>query len=230
MRRALVAAAVALLAGGAAGCGGGPQAPASPTWVDVQPIIRGQCTGCHGTTAGMSGGGFRFDFYDMAVCDNAARALPDGLPLAQAQATKIWNAITTTQDQPNVRPIMPPPPAPYLADWEWQTIKAWRDGGTPKGTPVDNHAPTIQLYGQLATADTGFDITAVVADADADPVVGMLSIGDLSLYMDRSGAFSAHVDTSSWAAGQVAISAELCDGWAATQVPQLGTITVHHGP
>src|SRR5262245_34066877 len=48
-----------------AGCADPPDVPAQPTWTEVAPILRGQCSSCHGSTADVSGAGYRFDFYDM---------------------------------------------------------------------------------------------------------------------------------------------------------------------
>jgi hypothetical protein len=129
---------------------------------------------------------------------------------------------------------MPPEPAPYLADWEWKTVRDWVDDQAPKGDmPPSNTPARIQLYGNLASADQSLDVTAVVDDPDGDPVVGVLTVGDAThedivLKMDRGGAFSAHVDTSGWPAGQRTIATVLCDGWSSVHY-LLGTLTISHG-
>lgn len=213
------------------GCGG-PDAPEHPTWVQVQPILRGECTSCHGASAATTGGGTRFDFFDMttALCEEAAQALAPNILLAQALATPIWTAITTTPDRPTTRPPMPPLPAPYLADWEWMTIRNWVNDGAPKGAmPPGNTPARIQLFGDLTTADQSLDITAVVDDPDGDPVVGVLTFGDVVLKMDRSGAFTGRLDTSLWPAGPVDIGTVLCDGWSSVHY-ELGTLQITHAP
>jgi hypothetical protein len=216
------------------GCSG-PEAPAHPTWVDVHPILAGQCTHCHGATATITGAGFRFDFYDMkeATCQEATAALGEDAPLGFARSADIWDAITS--DRPDQRPSMPPEPAPYLAKWEWQTIQRWLDDGAPRGdTPASNRAPHIQqLFGLTAVADEGMDLTIVVDDADADPVVGLLQVDDGKLHdgyrpFDYAGAFSTHIDTSTWPAGEHSVTAVLCDGWVAAAYP-LGSVTIDHG-
>lgn len=224
---ALLVAAAALL-----GCGP-PSVPAHPTWVDVRPILAGECTHCHGATARATGDGFRFDFYDMQpeTCAEATEVLGEGFPLGAARGDEIWNAITAPAERPNQRPAMPPAPAPYLASWEWQTIRRWLDDGAPKGdAPAGNHAPQISLGDLPETADAGFDLSLLVEDADSDPVVGRLTIGDRAngyRAFDHTGAFASHVDTSTWPAGAHPITTVLCDGW--TAVPYaLGAVTVAH--
>jgi len=65
--------------------------PGAPDWADVSPLLRGECTGCHGSTANDTGGGYRLDFYDMtpAVCGEAAQALGSATILAGGAAPLI---------------------------------------------------------------------------------------------------------------------------------------------
>ncbi len=219
-----------LLGFGALGCGG-PSVPVEPTWADVRPIVAGECAGCHGASATPHGGGYRFDFYDMTteVCGDAVAGIGADKPMAQAFAEQIWEDISTPADRPDARPKMPPPPAPYLADWEWQTVRAWLDGGAVRGeAPAGNRPPEIRLLGGT-TADRSFEVSVVVRDPDGDPVVGVLKLADAVLRMDSSGSFSTRLDTSAWLAGEVSASAVLCDGWSNLTVP-LGTITIIHAP
>jgi hypothetical protein len=232
--RSIVAAVVMFLAG--LGCGF-PEAPQHPTWADVQPILAGECSHCHGSTAdhpgdARTGGGFRLDFYDMRmdVCAGATHVLGEGKPLAFAYADEIWAAITAPADRPDERPRMPPPPAPTLADWQWQTIERWIADGAPKGDlPYPNLPARFRLYQDSGPADRTLDITAAIEDPDGDPVVGVLQLGDFTLKMDRGGAFSATLDTSSWPAGEHAVTAVLCDGWSAASYA-VGTLVVKHAP
>jgi hypothetical protein len=224
-------AAAALAAALFAGACDRPAAPAHPTWTDVQPILAGECNGCHGATADATGFGLRFDFFDMTAdtCGDAAQALGSDLPMAHSLATKIWNAISTTSDQPNARPLMPPQPAPSLSNWEWETIQHWTADGAPKGDlPPANRPPRFLFFRNDATPDQSLDITALVEDPDGDPVVGLVKLGQTTLKMDRSGSFSAHLDTSSWAPGQLAVTAVLCDGWSSVAY-SVATLTVQHG-
>lgn len=231
--RAIVGAVVLLLGG--LGCL--PQATEHPTWTDVRPILSGECVHCHGSTAdrlgdARTGGGFRLDFYDMKqdVCGEATRVLGVGKSLAYAYRDEIWEAITAPADNPGGRPRMPPPPASYLADWQWQTIQRWVADGAPKGElPHGNQPARFRLYHDSGPADRTLDITAVIEDPDGDPVVGVLQVGDVTLSMDRGGAFSATLDTSSWPAGERAVTAVLCDGWSNVSYA-VGTLVVRHAP
>ena len=89
-RRSPVAPSLLLLAFAALapfGCSA-PSAPAKPTWADVQPIVAGQCTHCHGATASTSGSGYRFDFFDMSpeICGEASQVLGANALLPKALA------------------------------------------------------------------------------------------------------------------------------------------------
>jgi hypothetical protein len=209
----------------AATCGS-DEAPESPTWAQVEPILRAECGHCHGASASVTGAGFRFDFYDMtsAICGDAAAVLAD-VGLAQALSDSIARAITSAD--PNVRPIMPPLPAPYLSEKEWLTILRWTASPMKGDKPENNHAPWISVAGTSATADDTLDVNVVVHDPEGDPVVGVVRVGGQVGRMDRSGAFSARYDTSSWPAGPTVLRAELCDGWSRVSADLL-TITIEH--
>jgi hypothetical protein len=226
--------AAAIVFTGALGCV--PESREHPTWVDVQPILAGECAGCHGSGADLTGsartgGGVRFDFYDMKpeVCgEQVAKAIGAGRPLALAHAGDIFTAVSAPEDRPDERPRMPPPPAPFLHDWEWGTIQTWVNDGAPKGAlPPGNRAPRFRLYHDSGPADAMLDVTAVIEDPDGDPVAGVLLFGDVPLPMNRAGAFSETLDTSSWASGDRPIKAVLCDGWANVMY-DVGTLTVQH--
>jgi hypothetical protein len=203
--------------------------------VDVQPILAGECSHCHGSTADLTGeartgGGYRLDFYDMnkGVCGPATTVLGEGRAMANAYADDIWTAITAPADRPNERPRMPPSPAPYLAAWEWQTIQRWVADGAPKGElPHGNQPARFRLYRDTGPADQMLDITTVIEDPDGDPIVGVLQFGAFALKMDRGGAFSARLDTSSWPVGEIMVTAVLCDGWSSVSYA-VGTLTVRH--
>jgi hypothetical protein len=214
----------ALLLGGAA-CDG-DDAPENPTWGDVEPILRAECGHCHGATAGTTGGGFRFDFYDLASgpCADAASVLAD-VGSARVQANTIAQAITSMDE--DVRPIMPPLPAPYLSEKEWLTILRWAANPIKGDKPPNNQAPWISIDGTSRNADETLDVNVVVHDPEGDPVVGLIKIGDQVGKMDRSGAFAGRYDTSSWPAGPAVMSAELCDGWSRVSV-DLVVITIEH--
>jgi hypothetical protein len=216
--------AAATLLGGAA-CGPSDP-PQDATWADVQPILRASCGDCHGSSAFQNGGGYRFDFYDMATdpCGAAATVLADA-SLARAQADRIARAITTTD--PDVRPAMPPLPAPYLSDDEWLTILRWTANPIKGDKPPRNRPPHITVDGTSTTVDETLELHVIVTDPESDPVVGVVSIGGVVAKLDHAGAFSARYDASAWPAGALPLRAVLCDGWSQVSVDLL-EITVRH--
>jgi hypothetical protein len=217
----------------ATGCEDAPRAAQKPTWADVEPILRGNCTSCHGATASVTGaaqGGmaYRLDFYDMtaSACGAAATVL-GGQPLAHSWAALIGSDVTSPGS--GWRPRMPPAPASSLPDWERDTLVRWAAEADPaKGEARrDNRRPDIQLVAATAVADKRLDFTAIISDADGEAVVGVIKVGDVSLPTDHAGAFSTGLDTSTWAAGVYPISAVLCDGWDDVTY-QLGNLQVAH--
>jgi len=222
------------------GCGA-PAVPAHPAWADVQPIIRGNCVGCHGWTASdrppnaagvhppNTGGGLRLDFYDVteAVCGDAALAWDPTVPLAGSGvvASQIADDLVV---KPGAQvPRMPPEPYPSLQDWELQTIERWTSNPV-KGLPsASNRPPTIATNRLPATVDRQLAFTAILDDPDGDSVIGVIEVPGFDLLMNRPGSFDVAFDTSSWPSGPVYPIAVLCDGWTSTTV-ELGPIIVQH--
>jgi hypothetical protein len=205
---------------------GPDETPESPTWAEVEPILRAECGHCHGATANVTGAGVRFDFYDMTSgpCGEAAAVLAD-VGLARVQADGIARAITSVDE--DVRPIMPPLPAPYLSEREWLTILRWTANPIRGDKPPNNHAPWISVEGTSRSADETLGVNVVVRDPEGDPVVGLVTVGQEVGKMDRSGAFSARYDTSSWPEGTAVLRAVLCDGWSRVSVDLLA-IAIEH--
>jgi len=210
-----------------AGCGEERQSPEEPTWRDVEPILRGQCSHCHGATASTTGAGFRFDFYEMTkeTCGEAASALGVDAPMARSLAPQIARAITS--DYPSVRPSMPPLPAEYLDEWEWQTILRWAASPTRGVRSAANTPPNIVVNVLSPRADKFMDVAVSLEDRDGDPVVGVLLIGDQQFRMDRGGSFNTRADTSAWEPGDRKVGVVLCDGLSSVSY-MLGTVNVTH--
>jgi hypothetical protein len=216
----------------ASGCAPSPEVPAHPTWVDVEPILRGQCTGCHGPTAAVTGSTtsavYRLDFYEVNadVCGPAAAAMTL-TNFAKAWAPLIKSDITVPPACTRAR--MPPAPALGLEDWETTTLLRWTDH-PDKGDPQRNDTlPDIHLSASSAIADKTLSFTAIIDDPDGDPAIGVLNIGNLVFKMDHPGAFSATIDTSSWPNGPQPISATVCDGWKYFTYTDLGNVQIKHG-
>jgi hypothetical protein len=211
------------------GCTSPPAEPESPAWADVAPIFRGECNGCHGWNAGQTGGGYRFDFFEVTpeVCGDAALALGTGAILAGSPTAppKIAADILT---QPGVMwPRMPPQPSPALPKWERDTIERWTE--QPVGPPpAGNRPPTIAISNFPATANTELAFTAVIADPDGDSVLGVVEVNGLAFLMNRPGSFNVSFGSSAWPVGPQDVKAVLCDGWVRpTEVP-LGKVQVKH--
>jgi hypothetical protein len=215
----------------AGACAPDPEVPQHPTWVDVEPILRGQCTHCHGPTAAVTGSTsstvYRLDFYDMSdvVCGAAAQALT--MPnLAKAWAPLIKSDVTVPPACTRAR--MPPAPALGLENWETLTLQRWADQ-PDKGAPHrDNTRPDIHLTAPSAIVDKTLSFNAVIDDPDGDPAIGVLNIGDLVFKMDHPGAFFANIDTSTWPNGTRPISATVCDGWQWFTYSNLGNVEIKH--
>jgi hypothetical protein len=203
------------------------EVPEHPTWADVEPLLRAQCSHCHGSTARTTGAGIRFDFFDTTSshCSEAETALA-GVGSARLQANLIATAITTTD--PVVRPSMPPIPAPYLSEREWLTILRWTANPVQGDTPAANRPPRIDVSGIATTAGDMLEVNVVIDDPDGEPVVGVLKVGEAVGVMDRAGSFSARFDTSKWPAGTVTVGAVLCDAWSQVSFPALRTVDVSH--
>ncbi|MBC8133441.1 MAG: hypothetical protein H7X95_10715 [Deltaproteobacteria bacterium] len=218
----VLAAGVALSA-----CAESREAPAEPTWREVEPILRGECSHCHGASAKTTGGGFRFDFYEMTkeTCGDAVEALGVDTPMAKALAPQLAKAITS--DYTSVRPSMPPLPAEYLEEWQWQTILRWADKPQRGVRGSDNTPPSILVNQLSAKADKFMDVAVSLEDRDGDPVIGVLTIGDQSFKMDRSGSFNTRADTSTWEPGDRKVGVVLCDGLSSVSY-MLGTVNVTH--
>jgi hypothetical protein len=211
-------------------CGDKPAVPEHPTWADVQPILTGECSPCHGSTASTTGSGYRLDFYDMTMesCGEAARALPAGI-LAGGAGPAIIMDVTPPAEGGYAR--MPPAPGPVLHDWERETLLRWARQPVKGPAPANNHAPTIQVSGLPKMVDTksssSLRFSALIADADNDAVVGLLKIAGAVFAMPSSGSFAVEIPAQGLPAGSQRLSAVLCDGWTSATV-DLGPIDVTH--
>lgn len=219
--------AVAILVGLA--CDSTPTEPEMPAWADVAPIFRGECNSCHGWTAGQTGSGYRFDFYDVtsAVCGDAALALGTGVVLAGSPAAAPQIETDVVARNGATWPRMPPQPSPALPDWERDTLERWAAQPFKGPTPPGNRPPVITLGGFPATAGAELTFTAVLDDPDGDSALGVIEVNGLAFLMNRPGSFDVSFATSTWPAGPQAVTAVLCDGWVSTEIT-LPTVQVKH--
>ena len=211
-------------------CASPPTAPERPTWADVEPIVRGECVSCHGasaaTTASVGARQYRLDFYDITpeTCGAAAAAVAP-MPFASGWSQEIADAITSVDS--NVRPRMPPAPALPLEEWEWQTILRWTGAHEKGPAPTGNRPPIVRMGDFVSSADKRLPISVTLSDPDGQAAVGVLTVGNFKLKMDRPGAFSGTIDTSTWDEHDFVIQATVCDGWDQASYT-LGTVTVLH--
>jgi hypothetical protein len=214
---------------GGAGCSSTPAEPQNPTWSDVAPILRGECDSCHGWTAPTTGGGFRFDFYDVTkdVCGDAALAMGQGAVLA-------GSALATTQIETDVLvqggaswPRMPPQPSPALPDWQRDTIERWAGQPVKGPPPPGNRPPTISVADFPAVAGNALAFTAIIDDPDGDSTIGVVEANGLAFLMNRPGSFAVRFDSSTWPAGSQPVEAVLCDGWTSVS-DELGSVQIRH--
>jgi len=210
-------------------CSGPPAIPTAPTWADVQPILRGQCDGCHGSTAKQTGSSYRLDFYETSpsVCGDASLAIDNSVLLAgfPSVAAQIRTDIEAHDGAP--RPRMPPAPAPALPDWQLQTIERWVTSPVKGPSPSGNRAPTIMTSGLPAAADGTLSFTATLADPDGDPVIGVIEVAGFAFLMNRPGSFAVSFDTHDWPAGSQRPTAVVCDGWTKATY-DLGPLLIQH--
>jgi hypothetical protein len=238
----------------AAGCTPQHEVPEHPTWADAAPILRGQCGSCHGYTAGArvcpgfgapdidpncrkwpggerpgTGGGLRFDFYDVTpdVCGDAALALDPTLTLP-------GSAVVAGQIAGDVVPVagaswarMPPQPSPALPDWQVETLARWAAAPTKGPAPEDNRPPTLAVSQFPARADRQLAFTAILDDPDGDSVLGVVEVGGLAFLMNRPGSFAVRLDATAWPAGTVHPVAVVCDGWTRATI-DLGPVEIQH--
>jgi hypothetical protein len=225
--RRLLPVALAVLSGLA--CESTPAEPLNPAWADVAPIFRGECNGCHGWTAGQTGGGYRLDFFDVteAVCGDAALALDGGVALAGSPLAGPHIVEDVIPWDGARWPRMPPQPSPALPDWERDAIERWAVGPVKGPPPSDNRPPTIAVTQYPATAGLQLAFTAVIDDPDGDSVLGVVEANGLAFRMNRPGSFAVSFDSSEWPAGPQEVTAVLCDGWTNIRIP-LGTVAVAH--
>jgi hypothetical protein len=209
------------------GCASPPAVPEHPTWADVQPILRADCTSCHGgsaeTTGSVNGVAYRLDFFDMTPesCGAAAAAVASSRFAAEA-ASQI--RFDLTSDNPAIRPRMPPEPAPWLEDWKWQTVLRWSRNPIKGTAPPGNRPPVLRVTAAGLSQRNRYGMSMVLDDPDGDAAVGLLTIGDdnagkVTFSMNRPGAFSVDFDISQWPLGLPPIQATVCDGWNWATLP-----------
>jgi hypothetical protein len=186
--------------------------PSDPTWVDdVEPIMRGNCFACHGSSS-RTLGRERFDVYSL---DAYATVGPfTGLTIAGATGfAKMLATIPylTTPDE-NIR--MPPPPMARLSERDVEVIQRWAAGDPPvRGVREKNHAPRASLLAPPTWENNQLSVSFVIRDADREQVLGKLFVGDNPpVDVLRSGSQTLLVNVDQETAA-MRIILRVCDGW-----------------
>jgi hypothetical protein len=188
-----------------------PTAPDKPTWDgDVQPILRGSCSHCHGELAPKVAPAYRFD-----VCDPTSLKDGTGVEGAVAGAAAMSPLINTTIVDQGLPTQMPPPPAGRLSDYEITVLKNWgklvADAGAQTACKKQNsnHDPKAKLIG---TRWDGGDLYATVeiSDSDGDQVFTKVKAGSASYDLLSSGR---HEIKLSGASMGDAITVKMSDGY-----------------
>jgi len=203
-----------------------PEAVKDPTWADVYPILQGQCLGCHGSSAAKDGGSFRFDFLNAAATckqeaedDLAAGFLPP--PSFMAARKQILADIRPYAE--DLRPKMPPEPARLLEDWQSKTLENFivkldrlppAEAATLALGPLPKDAQAPRIAATYVRAGTELTVNYVVADDNADPVIGKLRVGGKLSQPITSAGNGQAVFNLTGVAPPFTLDARLCDGWA----------------
>jgi hypothetical protein len=157
------------------GCSGEPPVPAEPTWVDdVEPILHGNCFGCHGAGK-RSTDAHRWDFFtDLSDGTLTQLGVPVDLVETRTEAVKwpVWLTLPTGD-------FMPPPPATRLSDRDVEVFRRF-SLNPRRGTRVNNHKPTVTWYPKAPWI--------LVGDADREQVLGKLRCGTVDVVIDHTGA------------------------------------------
>jgi hypothetical protein len=106
-----------------------------------------------------------------------------------------------------------------LPDWQWQTLLRWTRDPVKGDAPAGNHPPAITMTSPKTGLKRVFTLALNLNDPDGDPVVGTLTIEDVTIKLDRPGAFAVAIDATQWGTGPFQPQAVICDGWTRVTVP-----------
>jgi hypothetical protein len=165
-----------------------PIAPDKPSWdVDVEPIIKGNCSHCHGELASQIAPAYRID-----VCDPAPLKDGAGIDGLVTGAAVVSGTIVMTITDPGLPSRMPPAPALPLSDYDITVLKNWAKVVTDSGVQTackkqsSNHDPKARL---ITTRWDGDDLWATieVSDSDGDQVFTKVKAGSASYDLLSAG-------------------------------------------
>ncbi len=189
-----------------------PQAPAKPSWAeDMQPFVQGSCAHCHGPTADVTGGGYRFDICDVAAFDATDFVFSRRTTTGAVNKGVAMNMFTYGLLQ-DVAKRMPPPPANGLSDYEQQLLTNWF-ANRDCGKRMNNHKPTVKLVGKPKYAGTTLTLNVEVDDQDGETVLGTVSAGIPPSLGQITHSGRSQLDITGVTAEPDVLHVKISDGW-----------------
>jgi hypothetical protein len=151
---------------------GAPEPPANPAWdLDVYPILRGSCGHCHGMTVAPPA----TPLTRLDVCDGEAFS-SQGFPVSVgAKGGAILGYVKSMT--PGSRPLMPPPPAGVLSDYDVTVLERWAMRGGNCTKQVENRRPTFLTVKGPTRDNDRVLVTLEFSDPDGDQVLGKVKMG-----------------------------------------------------
>jgi hypothetical protein len=215
----------ALLAG-AVGCAA-PTPPDKPTWEDdVYPIVRGNCSHCHGETAAVIKSIVRFDVCDPMAFTSTGLTLPkEEIGFYGGGSTSTWGLALMDIEPPTGAPRMPPPPAATLSNYERTVLKNWSANviGAKDATQADvckkkgpNKAPRAKLIGGINWDGGNMTATIETWDPDEDQTMSHVTAGSGSADIYSSGRHQVVIEGAS-TGDKVVV--KVSDGTTVSEVP-----------
>lgn len=197
-------------------------------YIDVQPILRGNCFHCHGAIPQGNEGEqhlarktFRWD-----ICDLDAEAFADikdlvlaGGPILSANTRARGFKDGYLEAPMGGRETMPPPPAETLSARDKAVVLRWAALGEKAscGSRVGNLSPRAALAFRPVRSNNTMTVTLDVTDGDFDQVLGKLTCGTAEGAIRSSGRVSVALDVTDIAPGSAMLTALVSDGLARTQ-------------
>jgi hypothetical protein len=200
----------------------GPHVPPTrPSWdQDVFPLLQGTCNHCHGATVGTGPGPVsRLDLCDLASFKargfGSSYALDVGFLFGgEALGANMRNYVRPSDA--GARPLMPPPPAAPLTDYQYRLLETWIGYGAPDcRKQVGNHLPRATVVAPPKQEGDKLMVEVEVVDPDGDQVLGKVKVGGVE--RDISGTGRRRLDVTG-ASAQDAVSFDLYDGYQAVQM------------
>jgi hypothetical protein len=218
-----------------------PDVPKEPTWVaDVQPIVQGNCTRCHGNP--QSGGTpttFRLDVYQdtrdgRLTSEGTVRLVRGAGTMAEFMATRV------VHDDDPMPPLFP------LTDRQQEILTQWfattpdKEPRPQQGAHTLNHKPFAFVVSPVGNRRSDQDLPLVieVRDQDGDRVVGQLLFGsggadDTVIEPNlHDGRVTVIWDTGVVPEGTYRLHAQLDDGFKSDKFAEndvaLGDVVIEH--